>query len=128
MDWLDDDIVLNQALPHIRPVLERHYNDLKMSLTVLELFEMIMGKLDKQHLVIHVVPSILIMKLNEPTVMERFVSEYNRVLLYPISVLQYIGCPKKRLDLHLFLFLSATKAFPGGYRCQDYILRHILLR
>ncbi|KOB67715.1 Uncharacterized protein OBRU01_19388 [Operophtera brumata] len=99
MEWLDDDIVLNQALPHVRPVLERHYNDLKMSLTVLKLFEMIMGKLDKQHLVVHVVPSILIMKLNEPTVMERFVSLYKRMVTD-----ERLGIPHE---------LMATKMLPS---------------
>lgn len=75
MEWLDDEIVLNQTLPHIRSVLERHYNDMKMSMTVLTFFEMLMAKLDKQHLIVYVVPSMLIMKLSEPTVMERFVGK-----------------------------------------------------
>lgn len=81
MEWLDDEVILNQALPNIRSVLERHYNDVKMSMTVLTLFETLITKLEKQHLVTHVVPSMLIMKLNEPTVMERFIGKY-----LPISV------------------------------------------
>lgn len=76
MEWFDDDTVLNKALPNVRPVLERHYNDLEMSLTCLSLFESLMPKVERSHLTTHVIPSMLIMKLGDASVMERFVSKY----------------------------------------------------
>lgn len=75
-DTIDNKALHTELLNKVRSLLERNASDVKIISLVLCFYEKIIVKFDKTIILEQVIPTLLAMRLSDPDIVTRVVSEY----------------------------------------------------
>lgn len=74
-DYISDRELHNTILAKVKSVLEKNQSDVKIINLVLGFFEIVMSRLERTHILEEVIPTLLVMRLSDPDVINRVVSK-----------------------------------------------------
>ena len=78
-DTHDDKALQTTILSKVKGLLERNQSDVKIISLILCFFEKTVVRLDRSHILEQVIPTLLAMRLSDPDIVTRVVSEYTSV-------------------------------------------------
>lgn len=87
-DFIDDRQLHTIVLAKVKALLEKNHSDVKIISLILCLFEKILTRLERIHILEQVIPTLLVMRLSDPDIVTRVVSEYT-CLHITMSVILY---------------------------------------
>ncbi|XP_052752631.1 SCY1-like protein 2 isoform X2 [Galleria mellonella] len=80
-DYIDDKALQSIVLAKIKIVLEKNQNDVKIISLILGFYEKILLRLERGHILDHVIPTLLAMRLTDPDIVNRVVILYKAMLV-----------------------------------------------
>ncbi|CAH2103811.1 unnamed protein product [Euphydryas editha] len=80
-DLLPDKILHNVILGKVKIMLEQNQSDVKVINLILGFFEIVLLRLDRNHILEDVIPTLLVMRLSDPDIITRVVKLYKSMLL-----------------------------------------------
>lgn len=80
-DYIEDKALHNIVLGKVRLLLEKNQSDVKVISLILGFYEKILTRLERNHILEQVIPTLLAMRLSDPDIINRVVSEYILIFL-----------------------------------------------
>lgn len=75
-DYIEDKALHSVVLVKVKTLLEKNQSDVKIISLILGFFEKILVRLDRNHILEQVIPTLLSMRLSDPDIINRVVSKY----------------------------------------------------
>ncbi|CAH2034539.1 unnamed protein product, partial [Iphiclides podalirius] len=79
-DSIEDKHLHNIVLGKVKILLEKNQSDVKIISLVLGFFEKVLTRLERNHILEHVIPTLLAMRLTDPDIINRVVKLYKTIL------------------------------------------------
>lgn len=76
-DYIEDKALHTVVLVKVKTLLEKNQSDVKIISLILGFFEKILVRLDRNHILEQVIPTLLSMRLSDPDIINRVVSKYS---------------------------------------------------
>ncbi|XP_026314465.1 SCY1-like protein 2 isoform X2 [Hyposmocoma kahamanoa] len=80
-DYIEDKTLHSVVLVKVKTLLEKNQSDVKIISLILGFFEKILVRLDRNHILEQVIPTLLSMRLSDPDIINRVVKLYKSMLL-----------------------------------------------
>ncbi|XP_075991085.1 SCY1-like protein bma isoform X2 [Anticarsia gemmatalis] len=80
-DYIDDRSLHNVVLGKVRLLLEKNQSDVKVISLILGFYEKILVRLERNHILEQVIPTLLAMRLSDPDIINRVVKLYKSMLM-----------------------------------------------
>lgn len=85
-EYIDDKALHGIVLAKVKVLLEKNQSDVKIISLILGFYEKILLRLERTHILEQVIPTLLSMRLSDPDIINRVVSEYNELFLHSFII------------------------------------------
>lgn len=85
-DYIEDKALHGIVLAKVKVLLEKNQSDVKIISLILGFYEKVLMRLERNHILEQVIPTLLNMRLSDPDIINRVVSKYCSNICYEYYV------------------------------------------